>query len=91
MYGALDMLLGEPILKTTADTCVPLLAPCQAHDEGELREEIAGLLEQGFRTLKIKVGFDWRDDLERPSSTANPVFPTFCSLGPNKIKHLGML
>lgn len=65
MYGALDMLVGEPILKTTADTFVPLLAPCQAHDEGELREEIAGLLEQGFRTLKIKVGFDWRDDLER--------------------------
>ena len=65
MYGALSMLLDEPILKTIDDISVPLLAPCQAHDEGELREEIAALLEQGFRTLKIKVGFDWQDDLDR--------------------------
>jgi L-Ala-D/L-Glu epimerase len=65
MYGGLSMLLDEPILKTNNNTSIPLLAPCQAHNETELREEIAALLEQGFRTLKIKVGFDWRDDLDR--------------------------
>jgi hypothetical protein len=26
-----------------------------------------------------------------PSSTPNPVIPTFCPLGPNKIKHLALL
>jgi L-alanine-DL-glutamate epimerase-like enolase superfamily enzyme len=65
MYGALSMLLNEPILKIIENTSVPLLAPCQAHDEGELREEIETLLDQGFKTLKIKVGLDWRDDLDR--------------------------
>ncbi|MES2183288.1 MAG: enolase C-terminal domain-like protein [Pseudomonadota bacterium] len=65
MYGALDMLSGEPLLKTLADTHVPLLAPCQGHGASELRDEIAALLEQGFRTLKVKVGFDWQRDLDR--------------------------
>jgi L-alanine-DL-glutamate epimerase-like enolase superfamily enzyme len=64
-FGALDMLRAEPLLQTRVDTEVPLLAPCQAHTEAELRDEIEELIEQGFRTLKIKVGFKWQDDLDR--------------------------
>lgn len=47
------------------DTVVPLLAPCQGHDPAELRDEVEALLGQGYKTLKVKVGFDWRDDLQR--------------------------
>ena len=28
--------------------------------------------------------------VEHPSSTPNPVFPVFCPLDPNKIKHLAL-
>jgi L-alanine-DL-glutamate epimerase-like enolase superfamily enzyme len=65
MYGALDMLTGHALLDVRQDTHVPLLAPCQESDEAALRDEISRLVEQGFRTLKVKVGFDWRDDLDR--------------------------
>jgi L-alanine-DL-glutamate epimerase-like enolase superfamily enzyme len=65
MYGALDMLDDNPMFKIGQDTHVPLLAPCQESEELALREEIAKLTEQGFKTLKVKVGFDWRKDLER--------------------------
>ncbi|OZI60568.1 mandelate racemase/muconate lactonizing enzyme family protein [Bordetella genomosp. 11] len=65
MYGALDMLSGHALLDMARDTHVPLLAPCQQATEQGLRDEIARLTEEGFRTLKVKVGFDWRQDLER--------------------------
>ncbi|ARP81674.1 hypothetical protein CAL12_13205 [Bordetella genomosp. 8] len=65
MHGALDMLAGHALLRVRQDEHVPLLAPCQQDDEHALRDEIAQLVEQGFRTLKVKVGFDWRRDLER--------------------------
>ncbi|GAA0528647.1 mandelate racemase/muconate lactonizing enzyme family protein [Pigmentiphaga daeguensis] len=64
-YGALDMLRGNALLRTTQDRRVPLLAPCQESEIGALRDEVEGLLGQGFRTLKVKVGFDWQDDLAR--------------------------
>jgi L-alanine-DL-glutamate epimerase-like enolase superfamily enzyme len=65
MYGALDMLDGHPLLAAAQERRIPLLAPCQESETAALRDEIAGLVEQGFRTLKVKVGFDWRQDLAR--------------------------
>jgi len=64
-YGALDMLCGNGLLTTDRDRRVPLLAPCQESETGALRDEVDALLGQGFRTFKVKVGFDWRDDLAR--------------------------
>lgn len=65
LLAALDMLSGHPILSITGDTTVPLLAPCQAHERAQIADEVEHLLEQGFRTLKVKVGYRWQDDLER--------------------------
>ena len=65
LLAAIDMMQGHPLLSPKTDTVVPLLAPCQAHEPAAIRAEVDRLIDEGFRTLKIKVGFDWRDDLER--------------------------
>ncbi|MGE8449127.1 MAG: mandelate racemase/muconate lactonizing enzyme family protein [Pseudomonadales bacterium] len=65
LLAALDMFYGEPLLQPTCDVTVPLLAPCQAHEPAGIRDEIERLIEAGFRTLKVKVGYAWQDDLRR--------------------------
>lgn len=65
IYSAMEMLNDRGLYRLERNISVPLLAPCQGHDPVEISEEIESLLEQGYRTLKVKVGFDWRDDLER--------------------------
>lgn len=65
VLAALDMLAGHPVLTPAKDVSVPLLAPLHAEDPAELREEIDRKLQEGFRTLKVKVGFDWACDLDR--------------------------
>ncbi|MCP3018314.1 mandelate racemase/muconate lactonizing enzyme family protein [Cupriavidus basilensis] len=65
ILAALDMLAGEPMLRVRRDVEVPLLAPCQEHEAARIRDEIDSLVEQGFRTLKVKVGYAWQDDLDR--------------------------
>jgi len=44
---------------------VPLLAPVHGEEGGHLVDEIEGLLAQGYRTLKVKAGFDLAADLRR--------------------------
>ena len=63
--AAIDMLAGEPLLRVERDASIPLLAPCQAHERAAIRDEVERLLADGFRTLKVKVGYRWADDLER--------------------------
>ncbi len=65
LLGALAMLTRDPILVTGASRRIPLLAPLQGHERAELRDEIDALLAQGYRTLKVKVGYDWQADLDR--------------------------
>lgn len=65
MLTALEMLARDSILVATRDIRVPLLAPCQAHTPAEIDEEVEQLLAEGYRTLKVKVGYDWQHDLER--------------------------
>lgn len=65
LLGALDMLKGDEELGSEAPRTIPLLAPCQASVPGEIQDEVAELIGQGFRTLKVKVGFQWQQDLER--------------------------
>lgn len=65
LLAALDMLEHDPLLDISDECRVPLLAPCQAHEPQAIRDEVEKLLAQGFRTLKIKVGFDVAADLER--------------------------
>ena len=65
LFSALDVLAGHPLLDVPETTRVPLLDPVHAHEPGALAEELETLLARGFRTLKVKVGFDVDADLER--------------------------
>ncbi len=65
LLAALDMLERHPLLFPKQEIRVPLLAPLQAHSSAEIRDDIDRLLEQGYATLKVKVGFNWREDLDR--------------------------
>jgi L-alanine-DL-glutamate epimerase-like enolase superfamily enzyme len=73
LLAALDMLACDPLLTLREDAVVPLLAPCQAHAPAEIRDEVERLLADGFRTLKVKVGYEWRDDLERVAQIQDAV------------------
>lgn len=63
--SAIEMARHHPVLLRPAERKVRLLALLNGTNEAQLAEEIAQLAGQGFRTLKIKVGFDWRADLAR--------------------------
>jgi len=65
LFTALEMLEGSPLLQVAAETRVPLLEPVHAFTLEEIPAEVEHLLEQGFRTLKVKVGFDPEADLAR--------------------------
>ena len=62
---ALELLQDSPDLDVPEPAAIPLLAPLQAHDEPALAVEIEARLAEGWRTLKVKVGFDGDHDLER--------------------------
>ena len=65
LLTALDMLAAHRVLFPKQDVRVPLLAPLQAHTAEGIRDDVDRLVDEGYRTLKVKVGFDWKEDLER--------------------------
>lgn len=65
---ALDMARGHALLQIADETRVPLLEPVHEMDVDKIPEAIERLLEQGFQTLKVKVGFDVDADLARVSA-----------------------
>jgi L-Ala-D/L-Glu epimerase len=64
VLAALDMLAEHAALRPAGDLAVPLLAPLHGDGRAALTDEIEANLARGFRTLKVKVGFDWAHDLE---------------------------
>jgi L-Ala-D/L-Glu epimerase / N-acetyl-D-glutamate racemase len=62
---ALEMASGDPILRTEKPTLVPLLFGINASDPPGIEQETQKALDAGYRTLKIKVGFDVESDLAR--------------------------
>lgn len=63
---ALEMLDANAILNPPDEEIrVPILAPVNSKDHGEIPDEIEALLEQGFGTLKVKIGWNVDQDLER--------------------------
>ena len=62
---ALEMASGDPILRTEKPTLVPLLFGINAIDAAGIEQEMERALGAGYRTLKIKVGFDVESDLAR--------------------------
>lgn len=65
LSSALDVLADHPLLSVSETARVPLLDPVHAHEHGALAEELEVLVARGFRTLKVKVGFDVEADLDR--------------------------
>jgi L-Ala-D/L-Glu epimerase len=65
MLTALDMLERHPALVMTSEHRVPLLVPVSATSADAIRSEVDALLGQGYRTLKVKVGWDVQADLAR--------------------------
>ena len=62
---AIEMVEGNPILSPSAEIRVPLLGPVNGTDHAAIPDEVEGLLEQGYGTLKVKVGFDLDADRAR--------------------------
>jgi L-alanine-DL-glutamate epimerase-like enolase superfamily enzyme len=60
---ALEMLSRSPLLDVGADTAVPLVGLLNAKDEAAMEAEVPRLLEAGYRTIKVKVGFAVDDDI----------------------------
>ncbi len=73
LYVALEMLDDNPQLAVHETTRVPLLQPVQSFDLEAIPDEIEKTLSEGFKTLKIKVGFEVADDLARVAAIQDAV------------------
>jgi len=62
---AIEMLEGHSILSPAEEIRMPFLGPVNATDHDAIPGEVERLLAEGYGTLKVKVGFDVDDDLER--------------------------
>jgi L-Ala-D/L-Glu epimerase / N-acetyl-D-glutamate racemase len=62
---AMEMLQGSPWLQVQERAHVPLLGLVNAGEPAKLELEVDELLRAGFRTLKVKVGFDVEQDARR--------------------------
>ena len=65
LCSALDVLAEHALLDIHETTLVPLLHPVNSHEPQALADELETLVARGFRTLKVKVGFDAGSDLDR--------------------------
>jgi len=65
LMTAVEMLDGHPLLDVTERTQVPLLAIINAMDDDAITAEIEARLDEGYGTLKVKVGFDAGADAKR--------------------------
>lgn len=62
---ALEMIEEHPMLQIMQSEPVPILGLVHGDTPAELEADIEQQLEQGYRTLKVKVGFDAEADLKR--------------------------
>lgn len=65
MLSAVAMVTHHPALMVDTETRVPLLVPVSATEKAAIAAEIEERLEQGYRTFKVKVGWDVDADLQR--------------------------
>ena len=65
LLTAIEMLEDHPLLWIDREAKLPLLAPFNSSEPKEITEEVERLLQDGFRTFKIKVGKDAGDDGRR--------------------------
>jgi L-alanine-DL-glutamate epimerase-like enolase superfamily enzyme len=60
---ALEMLAGSKLLELPAKASIPLVGLLNAKDPDAMRTEFQQLLDAGYRTIKVKVGFDVAKDI----------------------------
>jgi L-alanine-DL-glutamate epimerase-like enolase superfamily enzyme len=65
LLTAIEMLEGHPLLNITKECRLPLLTPFNSTTSKDIESEVERRLEDGFRTVKIKVGKDANADLAR--------------------------
>ncbi|MDH3242945.1 MAG: mandelate racemase, partial [Alphaproteobacteria bacterium] len=65
LITALEMLAGHPALDIAAPARLPLLTPFHATEPDAIGTEVEARIDEGFRTLKVKVGKDAEADLAR--------------------------
>lgn len=70
---ASEMLSGSALLDLPEDVSVPLVGLLNAKDEAAMEEEVAKLLSSGYRTIKVKVGFDVGKDIEHVATVQRVV------------------
>lgn len=70
---ALEMLAGSELLQLPGAASIPLVGLLQAKNEDGMRAEFQRLLHAGYRTLKVKVGFDAARDIEMLKSVQRVV------------------
>jgi L-alanine-DL-glutamate epimerase-like enolase superfamily enzyme len=58
LRSALDMAASPPVLRSDRALRVPVLGLLQGDNKNQLQQNLRSLLEQGYRTLKLKVGFE---------------------------------
>ena len=62
-HTALDVAARHSLLVDNRGARVPTLGLLQGKDEAELRDAFERLVARGYRTVKVKIGFDVKDDL----------------------------
>lgn len=65
LVSALEVLEDNRLLDFPQSVNMPLLTPINSLQEEDIRAEVEEWIEQGFRTLKVKVGKDVTADLAR--------------------------
>src|SRR6266516_6874196 len=65
LLTAIEMLEDHPLLTIADEVRLPLLTPFNSSIPEDIEMEVARRLEEGFRTVKIKVGKDADADLAR--------------------------
>jgi len=73
LVTALEMLEGSALLAVDAPARLKLLAPFHATAAEDIPAEVEARLEEGFATLKVKVGKDVESDLARVAAVQDAV------------------
>jgi L-alanine-DL-glutamate epimerase-like enolase superfamily enzyme len=65
LVTALEMLENHSVLTLDSDVSLPLLTPFHATDHADFPAEVDARVAEGFRTLKVKVGKNWEEDVAK--------------------------
>ena len=65
LVSAVEMLEDHPILSPGENIRVPLLAILSAGDEAGIAKEVAEHVAAGYKTIKVKIGWEVESDLKR--------------------------